>query len=67
MGQRELEITIEADCTVRMHARGFKGKSCTEAVKLFEQIVGELRSEEKTSEYYEPDELVRFHIDQRGS
>ena len=65
MGQHEFEITIEADGSVTVHVRGFKGKSCTEAVKLFEQIVGELRSEQKTSEFYEPDEQVRFQLDQR--
>ena len=65
MGQHEFEITIEADGSVTVHVRGFKGKSCTEAVKLFEQIVGELRSEQKTSEFYEPDEQVKFQLDQR--
>jgi hypothetical protein len=66
MGQHEFEIKIEADGCVTMHARGFKGKSCSEVVKLFEQIVGEIRSEQKTSEFYEPDEVVRFQIDQKA-
>jgi hypothetical protein len=34
-------------------------------VKLFEQIVGELKSEQKTSEFYEPEEQVQFRLDQR--
>ncbi len=65
MAQREFDITIGADGTVEVHARGFKGKSCLETVKLFEQIVGELRAEQKTSEFYEPEEVVRFRLDQR--
>ena len=65
MAQREFEITIGADGSVEVHVKGYKGKSCTEAVKLFEKIVGEIRSEQKTSEFYEPEEQVQFHIDQR--
>lgn len=65
MAQREFDITIGADGSVDVHIKGYKGKSCTEAVKLFEQIVGEIRAEQKTSEFYEPEEQVQFHIDQR--
>jgi len=65
MPQREFEITIGADGSVEVHVKGYKGKSCSEAVKLFEQIAGEIRSEQKTSEFYEPEEQVQFRIDQR--
>jgi len=65
MAQREFDITIGPDGSVDVHIKGYKGKSCTEAVKLFEQIVGEIRAEQKTSEFYEPEEQVQFHIDQR--
>jgi len=65
MPQREFDITIGADGSVEVHVKGYKGKSCTEAVKLFERIVGEIQSEQKTSEFYEPEEQVQFRIDQR--
>ena len=65
MAQREFDITIAADGTVELHVKGFKGKSCLEVVKLFEQIVGEATSTQKTSEFYEPEEQVRFRLDQR--
>ncbi|HEV2393166.1 MAG TPA: DUF2997 domain-containing protein [Verrucomicrobiae bacterium] len=65
MAQREFNITIGADGSVEVHVKGYKGRSCTEAVKLFEQIVGEIQSEQKTSEFYEPEEQVQFRIDQR--
>jgi hypothetical protein len=65
MAQREFELTIAADGSVEVHVKGYKGKSCSEAVKLFEQIVGELKSEQKTSEFYEPEEQVQFRLDQR--
>lgn len=65
MAQREFDITLGADGSVEVHVKGYKGRSCSEAVKLFEQIVGEIRSEQKTSEFYEPEEQVQFRIDQR--
>ncbi len=65
MPQREFDITIGPDGNVELHVKGFKGKGCLEALKLFEQIVGEAKSQRSTSEFYEPEELVRTQIDQR--
>jgi hypothetical protein len=65
MPQREFDITIGADGNVELHVKGFKGKGCLEAMKMFEKIVGELKSQRETSEFYEPDEQVRYNIDQR--
>lgn len=59
MPQREFNITIGRDGTVELHVSGYKGKSCLEAVKVFQEIVGELSSQRETSEFYEPDEQVR--------
>jgi len=64
MPQREYDITIGADGNVELHVKGYKGKGCMEAVKMFEKIVGELKEEQKTSEYYEPEEQVQHRIDQ---
>lgn len=65
MIQREFDITIGKDGSVELHVKGYKGRSCLEAVKWFEQIVGQMRSQQETSEFYEPDGQVRYHIDQR--
>jgi hypothetical protein len=65
MPQREFDITIGKDGSVELHVKGFKGNGCLEAMKMFEQIVGELKSEQKTGEFYEPEEVVRYNIDQR--
>jgi hypothetical protein len=65
MPQREFEITINGSGEVQVHVQGYKGKSCLEAVKLFQQIVGEMKTQQKTGEFYEPDEQVRHHLDQR--
>ena len=65
MPQREFEITIAPDGSVEVLVKGYKGKSCLEAMKIFEQVVGEMKSQRETSEFYEPDEQVRFNIEQR--
>jgi hypothetical protein len=65
MPQREFDISIGADGNVELHVKGYKGKGCLEAMKMFEKIVGELKSQRETSEFYEPDEQVRYNIDQR--
>jgi hypothetical protein len=65
MAQREFDITIGPDGSVELHVKGFKGSSCLEVVKLFEEIVGELKSQQQTSEFYEPEEQVQYRIDQR--
>src|ERR1035438_3535608 len=62
MPQREYEITIAPDGSVEVTVKGYKGKSCLEAMKIFEQVVGEMKSQRETSEFYEPDEQVRVNI-----
>jgi len=65
MPQREFEIIIAPDGSVELTVKGYKGKSCLEAMKIFEKIVGELKSRRETSEFYEPEERVQWNIDQR--
>ena len=66
MPQREFDITIAPDGSVEIHVKGYKGKSCREAMKIFEQVVGEMKSQRETSEFYEPDEQVQFNIENKG-
>ena len=65
MPQREFEITIGPDGGVELHVKGYKGKSCLEVMKIFEQVVGELKDRRETSEFYEPDENVQINLEQR--
>ena len=65
MPQREYEVIIRPDGTVQVEIRGHPGKSCLEVAKLFEQIVGQQVDQQLTREYYEPDQEVRTHLDQR--
>ena len=65
MAQREFEITILPTGEVQLHIKGYKGRACLDAIKVFEQIVGEVKSQQQTNEFYEPEEQVRYKIDQR--
>jgi hypothetical protein len=65
MRQREFEITISKDGSVEVHVKGYKGKRCLDAVKMFEQVVGKQKSQRLTSEYYDPEEEVQYRVEQR--
>ena len=66
MRQREFEITIGPDGSVELRVKGYKGKRCLEAVKMFEQMVGGVQSQRLTDEYYDPEEEVQYHMEQRS-
>lgn len=65
MPQREFDITIGKTGEVELHVKGFKGRACMDVVKVFEEIVGEMKSQQQTSEFYEPEEQVQHRVDQR--
>ena len=65
MPQREYEITISPDGKVELYIHGYKGKGCLDAVKMFEEIVGAVESQQATREFYEPEEQVQHRIDQK--
>lgn len=65
MPAREIDISISPNGHVEVHLQGYKGRSCLDAVKLLEQVVGELKSQHETSEFYEPDEVAQYQIEQR--
>jgi hypothetical protein len=66
MRQRDFEITIGPDGSVEVHVKGYRGKRCLEAVKMFEQLVGEMQAQRLTSEYYDPEEEVQYRIELRS-
>ena len=66
MAKHEFDITIGADGNVELHIKGCKGSGCLDIVKMFEEIVGEVKSQNKTEEFYEPQEHVQHRIDQRS-
>lgn len=65
MKARTYELTISSTGEVEIHVDGFKGKGCLEAIKLFEQMVGETKDLRHTSGFYEPEEDVHLHAERQ--
>jgi len=64
MAQHEIEITIDPDGQVKVHVKGAKGKTCMEYAKWLTQIIGKVKDQKLTSEYYEPETKTRIHLSQ---
>lgn len=64
MAQHEVEITITKSGEVKVHIKGVKGKGCLEYAEWLARVVGEIKEQKMTSEYYEPDTRVRVDLKQ---
>lgn len=64
MAQHDIEITISKTGEVRVHVKGAKGKSCMEYAKWLTQIIGTVKDQKLTSEFYEPDEKSHIKLQQ---
>jgi len=58
----ELEIEIGPDGETTIHVKGLKGKKCEGYLKVFENSLGKVSTQKRTSEYYEPDSPVTITI-----
>jgi hypothetical protein len=64
MAQHEVEITISKTGEVKVHVKGAKGKACLAYSKWLADVVGKIRDQQLTSEYYEPETKARINIEQ---
>lgn len=64
MAQHDIEITISKAGEVKVHIKGAKGKSCLAYAKWLSQLVGNVKNQQLTSEYYEPETKARIDIEQ---
>jgi len=64
MAQHDIEITISKTGEVRVHVKGAKGKSCMEYAKWLTKVIGTVKDQKQTSEFYEPDEKSRIKLQQ---
>lgn len=64
MPQHDIEITISKTGEVKVHIKGAKGKGCLAYSKWLSQLVGTVKDEQLTSEYYEPETKARINIEQ---
>jgi hypothetical protein len=64
MAQHEIEITIDPDGQVKVHIKGAKGKACMEYAKWLTGVIGKVKDQKLTSEYYEPETKARIQLSQ---
>ncbi len=64
MAQHEVEIVISKTGEVKVHIKGLKGKGCMAYSKWLAEIIGKVKNEQLTSEYYEPDTKARIDLNQ---
>jgi hypothetical protein len=65
MHECEFDVTIGKNGEVEFRVRGFKARTCFDVLKIFEQMVGEMKLQQHPSEFYEPEEQVQYRTDQR--
>ena len=64
MAQHEVEITITKSGEVKVHVKGVKGKGCLEYAEWLAEVVGKMKDQKLTSEYYEPETKARIDLKQ---
>ena len=64
MAQHEVEIEITKQGEVKVHIKGAKGKACMEYAQWLTELVGKVKDQQLTSEYYEPEVKTRVDLHQ---
>lgn len=64
MAQHEVEITISKTGEVKVHIEGVKGKGCLTYAKWLAELVGKVKNQQLTSEFYEPEIKARTDLKQ---
>ena len=65
MPQRDVEISISKTGEVKVHIKGYKGKACAKFSAFLAEVVGKIKSQQFTSEYYEPEEKAATRVEQK--
>ncbi len=64
MAQHEVEISITKGGEVKVHVKNVKGKACLEYAQWLTEVVGKVKEQQLTSEYYEPEVKARIDLQQ---
>jgi hypothetical protein len=64
MAQHEVDIEITKEGEVKVHIKGAKGKACLEYAQWLTELVGKVKDQQLTSEYYEPEVKTRVDLHQ---
>ena len=62
----EIEIEISRDGKVTVRTLGIKGPKCVSIAEAVARIVGQIQSQERTSEYYEAEVHVTSQVEVRA-
>lgn len=65
MAEHNIEIEISKAGEVTAHIKGVKGKGCLAYGKILEEVVGTIKSQQLTSEYYETPTKASIHLEQK--
>ena len=49
---------------IKVHIKGAKGKSCLTYAKWLTELIGKVKDQQLTSEYYEPEVKARINLEQ---
>ncbi len=64
MAQHEVEINISKTGEVKVHIKGAKGKACLAYSEWLSKLIGKVKEQQYTSEYYEPETKARINLQQ---
>jgi hypothetical protein len=64
MAQHDVEITISRTGDVKVHVKGAQGKACLEYAKWLTKVIGKVKDQQMTSEFYEPEVKARIDLHQ---
>ena len=65
MAQRDVEISISKSGEVKVHIKGMKGKACLNIGAFLAEAVGKVKSQQLTSEFYEPEEKAGIDLQEK--
>ena len=63
MEKHEMEITISKSGEIKVHIKGVKGTRCLQYAEWLKQVVGKVKNQKLTSEYYEPEVKSRINLE----
>ena len=64
MAQHDVEIEISKSGEVTVHVKGAKGKACLAYAEWLTEVIGKVKDQQLTSEYYEPEEQTQIDLHQ---
>ncbi len=64
MAQHDVEITISKTGEVKVHIKGAKGKACMDYAQWLAKVIGKIKDQQRTSEFYEPEAKTRIDLQQ---